>query len=89
MERYLREEEDAGYCHPTGAALRWSLTVMLFCSLLATLLVSAAPVSAYRGHPRGFAYADGENFAIDGNKFYYFGTNAYWFPFLSVCTDAV
>jgi hypothetical protein len=49
---------------------------------LTSVTVNAAPRP---GYPRGFAYADGENFAIDGQKFYYFGTNAYWFSFLSVC----
>jgi mannan endo-1,4-beta-mannosidase len=60
---------------------------MLFHSLLATLLGAAAVVSASDRPPRGFVYTDGEHFAIDGKKFYFFGTNAYWFPFLSNISD--
>ena len=56
---------------------------MLFRSLLASLAVAAA-VSASSRLPPDFVYADGENFAVNGKKFYFFGSNAYWFSFLDV-----
>jgi len=55
---------------------------MLFRSLLATLIGAASVVSAHR---TGFVYTDGEKFVVDKQKFHYFGSNAYWFSFLSVC----
>ncbi|KAG8848677.1 hypothetical protein FRB91_010595 [Serendipita sp. 411] len=58
---------------------------MLFRSLLVPLVAATATLAG-RTLP-GFAYASGENFAINGQKFYYFGTNAYWFSFLSDIND--
>lgn len=58
---------------------------MVLLSLLLSLAASVATVIAAEDpRPQGFAYADGENFAVDGEKFYFFGTNAYWFAFLDV-----
>ncbi|CCA73942.1 related to beta-mannanase [Serendipita indica DSM 11827] len=59
---------------------------MLFHSLLASLAL-AATVSASSKRPADFVYTDGENFAVNGQKFYFFGTNAYWFSFLDNITD--
>ncbi|KAG8820188.1 hypothetical protein FRC19_009081 [Serendipita sp. 401] len=58
---------------------------MLFRSLLVPLVAATATLAGWT--LPGFAYASGENFAINGQKFYYFGTNAYWFSFLSDIND--
>lgn len=61
---------------------------MRFSALFTTLLASASALASRpSGCPDGFAYADGQNFAIDGQKFYYFGSNAYWFSFLTNISD--
>lgn len=61
----------------------------LFATLISLTLVSASFWNPWNPRRRGFVYTHGRNFAIDGKKFYYFGANAYWFSFLSVCRNAV
>ena len=54
-------------------------------ALLATQSI-ASPTSG-KGHnkrPKGFPYADGEHFKLDGKPFLFAGSNAYWFPFINV-----
>ena len=59
-----------------------------FCALLAVLAplaVSAAPPKPPTKVPKGFAYAEGTRFKVDGKDFYFAGSNAYYFPFANVC----
>ncbi|KAK6581177.1 hypothetical protein PZA11_006665 [Diplocarpon coronariae] len=37
--------------------------------------------------PAGFAYAEGENFMVDGKPFLFAGSNAYWLPFINSPAD--
>lgn len=41
-----------------------------------------APTSTPAPVPKGFAYADGWKFKVDGKPFLFAGSNAYWLPFL-------
>jgi len=57
-------------------------------ALLATQSI-ASPTSG-KGHnkrPKGFPYADGEHFKLDGKPFLFAGSNAYWFPFINSPPD--
>lgn len=62
---------------------------MQLSKLLTWALLTAAAVAAPSDHegpphdkpPRGFVTTKGTEFRLDGKKFYFAGSNAYYFPF--------
>ncbi|KAL1961385.1 hypothetical protein VTO42DRAFT_113 [Malbranchea cinnamomea] len=59
--------------------------------LTLALLTGAAVAAPGRGHhgkpPKGFVTTTGTEFRLDGKKFYFAGSNAYYFPFNNNQTD--
>ncbi|KAI5987677.1 glycoside hydrolase family 5 protein [Pisolithus albus] len=64
---------------------RW-FTVGGLAALLLSGLVVAAPPTAKRGSSQ-FVQTDGASFSVNGSKFRYVGTNAYWLPALNTDQD--
>lgn len=67
---------------------------MQLSNLLTCALLTGAAVAApgWGGHhdrpPRGFVTTKGTEFRLDGRKFYFAGSNAYYFPFNNVRRSA-
>lgn len=55
---------------------------MKYTSLIALGVCLASPVSAA---PAGFVTTNGDKFSLDGEDFFFAGSNAYYFPFNIVC----
>ena len=50
------------------------------------LVAGAATAAPSRPHaPKGFVTTSGTEFQLDGESFYFAGSNAYYFPFNNVC----
>ncbi|KAI6039067.1 glycoside hydrolase superfamily [Pisolithus marmoratus] len=56
-------------------------------ALLLSGLAVAAPPTAKRGTSSPFVQTDGASFFVNGSKFRYVGTNAYWLPVLNTDQD--
>jgi mannan endo-1,4-beta-mannosidase len=54
--------------------------LLLLSSLLSLSSIAAGAVAA----PRGFVTVKGSKFQLDGQDFYFAGSNAYYFPFNNV-----
>ncbi len=64
--------------------MKFSTTVAVLAALTTAALASPTTGEHYGGRPKGFPYADGPNFKLDGRPFLFAGSNAYWFPFINV-----
>ncbi|PBP18175.1 cellulase [Diplocarpon rosae] len=61
---------------------------MRFSPSVAALAIWASEAAADAlTRPAGFAYAEGENFMVDGKPFRFAGSNAYWLPFINSPAD--
>jgi mannan endo-1,4-beta-mannosidase len=56
----------------------------MFSRQLAALSLLACTVAANLHAPSNFVQTDGAKFTLQGRSYYFAGTNAYWFQFLTV-----